>query len=81
MEYAALRLLAGDRAGYNQLCARLVERYGDNSDLDVAERLSRICTMAPGAVDDPARPLAWSVQVNPLRGGKRRLERGETSVA
>ena len=60
LEYASLRLLAGDSAGYKRLCARLVERYGDTSDVEIADKLSHICTLAPGAVDDPARPVAWS---------------------
>ena len=60
MEYASLRLLTGDPAGYRRLCTRLVERYGDTSDPDVASALSRVCTLAPGAVADPARPVAWA---------------------
>jgi hypothetical protein len=44
MEYASLRLLAGDSAGYKRLCARLVERYGDTSDLGIVDNLSRVCT-------------------------------------
>src|SRR5262249_59210984 len=63
MEYASLRLLAGDSAGYKRLCARLVERYGDTSDLGIVDNLSRVCTLAPGAVDDPAWPVAWSDHV------------------
>jgi hypothetical protein len=40
MEYASLRLLAGDSAGYKRLCARLVERYGDTSDLGIVDNLA-----------------------------------------
>ena len=60
LEYASLRLLAGDSAGYKRLCARLVERDGDTSDLGIVDNLSRVCTLAPVAVDDPAWPVAWS---------------------
>jgi len=63
LEYASLRLLAGDSAGYKRLCARLVERYGDTSDLGIVDNLSRVCTLAPGAVDDPAWPVAWSEHI------------------
>jgi tetratricopeptide (TPR) repeat protein len=60
LEYASLRLLAGDPAGYRRLCTRLVERYDDTSDLDRAYALSRVCTLAPGAVADAGRPIAWA---------------------
>jgi hypothetical protein len=42
LEYGSLRLLAGDSAGYKRLCARLVERYGDTSDLGIVDNLSRV---------------------------------------
>jgi len=54
LEYASLRLLAGDPAGYRRLCARLVERSGDASDLGIVDNLSRVCTPASEAVRDPA---------------------------
>jgi hypothetical protein len=57
LECASLRLLAGDSAAYRRLCARLVERYGDTSDLGIVDNLSRVCTLAPEAVHDPARPV------------------------
>jgi hypothetical protein len=59
LEYASLRLLAVDPAGYRRLRARLVERYGDTSDLGIVDNLSRVCTPASEAVRDPARPVAW----------------------
>jgi tetratricopeptide (TPR) repeat protein len=60
LEYACLLLLTGDTAGYRRLCAKLVERYGNTTDFDEAHNLSRVCTLAEGAVADPARPVAWA---------------------
>jgi tetratricopeptide (TPR) repeat protein len=60
LEYACLRLLAGDPAGNKQLCRRLAERVGDSADLDVVHELCRVCTLGPGGLDDPAQAVAWS---------------------
>jgi serine/threonine protein kinase/Flp pilus assembly protein TadD len=60
LEYASLYLLAGDTPGYRRLCARLVEKYGKDSDVDIAQNLSRVCTLAEGAVAESELPLAWA---------------------
>ena len=60
LEYACLQLLNGDTAGYRRLCTRLAEQYGNTSDLMEACALSRVCTLAEGAVADTARPIAWA---------------------
>jgi tetratricopeptide (TPR) repeat protein len=52
-EYAALLLLSGDRPGYAQACARMVERCGKAADLR-AGHVARACTLAPNAVAEPA---------------------------
>jgi tetratricopeptide (TPR) repeat protein len=67
LEYASLLLLTGDTAGYRRLCARLVERYGNTTEFDEAHNLSRVCTLAEGAVADPARPVAWAELVTEHR--------------
>jgi serine/threonine protein kinase/Flp pilus assembly protein TadD len=54
-EYAAALLLSGDRAGYRQACARLVERCGKASELR-PYHVARACTLAPDAVADAAAP-------------------------
>jgi serine/threonine-protein kinase len=54
-EYAALRLLSGDRQGYAATCARMVERNGKATDLR-AYHVARACTLAEGAVADAELP-------------------------
>jgi tetratricopeptide (TPR) repeat protein len=48
---ALLRLHTGDRDGYRQGCARLLDGLGGSSDGGVAA----ICSLAPDAVADPTR--------------------------
>jgi tetratricopeptide (TPR) repeat protein len=54
-EYAAVRLLAGDRPGYAKACAHMVERCGKASNLR-AYHVARACTLAPDAVEDLSLP-------------------------
>jgi tetratricopeptide (TPR) repeat protein len=54
-EYAAVLLLSGDRAGYRRACAHMIERCGKARDLR-AYHVARACTLAPGSVEDAARP-------------------------
>jgi eukaryotic-like serine/threonine-protein kinase len=58
--YAGALLLAGDMKGYQQLCARLIERGDNLKAVNQPGRKSflvaRICLLAPDAVADPARP-------------------------
>jgi serine/threonine protein kinase/tetratricopeptide (TPR) repeat protein len=60
LEYACVQLLAGDRAGYQQYCARLVKRFGDTNDPGIARMLSRVCTLAPGSGPDVLRLVEWA---------------------
>jgi serine/threonine protein kinase/Flp pilus assembly protein TadD len=60
LEYASLQLLTGETSGYRKLCARLTEQYGNDPDLWTNLVNSRVCTLAEGAVADPARPVAWA---------------------
>jgi tetratricopeptide (TPR) repeat protein len=54
-EYAAVRLLSGDRAGYREACARMVGHFGETPQLR-AYHVARACTLAPDSVPDPAAP-------------------------
>ncbi len=54
-DYAALLLLSGDRPGYAEACARMVECCGKAVNLR-AYHVARACTLAPGAVPDPSVP-------------------------
>jgi serine/threonine protein kinase/Tfp pilus assembly protein PilF len=57
LDLAALRLLTGDEAAYRDLCAEAMNGYGEVDDAFSAHLLSRICTLAPGAVADGSVPV------------------------
>ncbi|HEV3345318.1 MAG TPA: tetratricopeptide repeat protein [Pirellulales bacterium] len=54
-DYAALLLLSGDRPGYAEACARMVECCGKAVNLRTYH-VARACTLSPGAVPDPLVP-------------------------
>ncbi len=54
-EYAAVLLLAGDRAGYTNACSHMVEQCGIAPNLR-AYHVARACTLAPDAVADASLP-------------------------
>jgi tetratricopeptide (TPR) repeat protein len=54
-EYAAVLLLSGDRPGYARACAHMVARC-EKAPSPRAYLVARACTLAPGAVADPALP-------------------------
>ncbi len=54
-EYAAVLLLSGDRRGYEDACAHMVERCGKAPVLR-AYHVARACTLAPDAVADASLP-------------------------
>jgi hypothetical protein len=54
-EYAAVLLLSGDRQGYTNACARMVESCGKAPFLR-AYHVARACTLAPDSVADAALP-------------------------
>jgi serine/threonine protein kinase/tetratricopeptide (TPR) repeat protein len=56
-ELATLRLLMGDRAGYRELCARVVELPIDTDNAFVGSTLARTCTLTPDGVSDWSIPL------------------------
>jgi tetratricopeptide (TPR) repeat protein len=65
-EYAAVLLLSGDRPGYAQACAHMVERCGQ-PDGPRAYHVARACTLGPDAVADaslPSRLAAPELQSN-----------------
>jgi WD40 repeat protein/tetratricopeptide (TPR) repeat protein len=61
-EHACALLVAGDQAGYRQLCKRLVERAGSNPDPFTAFVLARTCSAGPGGVAEPQRVVRWGEQ-------------------
>jgi len=54
---APLRLLAGDDAGYRDLCTNFISKQAQIDDPITASALTRACTLTPSAVSD------WSVPV------------------
>jgi serine/threonine-protein kinase len=54
-EYAAVLLLCGDRPGYANTCAQMVQQYGPTPNLR-AYHVARACTLAPDAVTETSRP-------------------------
>jgi hypothetical protein len=56
-----LTLRKGDLAGYRALCSEMVRRFEQEGTTAKAPweaaTITRLCTAAPGAVDDPKRPL------------------------
>jgi serine/threonine-protein kinase len=54
-EYAAVLLLARDRAGYDQACAHMIEKCGKPGG-PRAYHVARACTLAPDAVADAGLP-------------------------
>src|SRR5262249_38609819 len=49
--HALLCLRAGDREGYRQACARLLELAGATPDAAAANTVAWACALAPGAAD------------------------------
>jgi WD40 repeat protein/Flp pilus assembly protein TadD len=64
--HALLRLRAGDRASYRRICAALVSGTQRTSSA-----FGKVwpCVLAPGAVDDPERPVRLAEQA--VKGGLR----------
>jgi tetratricopeptide (TPR) repeat protein len=58
-EYAALLLLSGDRRGYAQACAKMVERCGKDKG-PRSYLVARACTLAPDAVADMSVPVSFA---------------------
>jgi WD40 repeat protein/tetratricopeptide (TPR) repeat protein len=54
---AWLRVRAGDRAGYRQVCAAALERLGKTEDDDAAGSVAWTCALAADAVPDYRKPI------------------------
>jgi hypothetical protein len=66
-EYAAVRLLSGNRDGYRADCARMVKRCGKVPMLS-SYFVARTCTLAADSVKDPAQPARlaeFELKANP----------------
>ncbi|MCI0456462.1 MAG: hypothetical protein L0Z62_05720 [Gemmataceae bacterium] len=59
-QQAALRLHLGDHAGYERVCAGILEREGWTTNWTVAVAFALGCTRGPQAVVEPARVLQWA---------------------
>jgi serine/threonine protein kinase/Tfp pilus assembly protein PilF len=53
--HASLRLYVGDEAGYRQVCARMLDKFGQTTDPSTGVLLARACTLGPNAIDDYSR--------------------------
>ena len=51
-DHACLHLALGNWDEYRAICRRLVERFGDTREPDVAEAVAKACLLCPDAVDD-----------------------------
>jgi WD40 repeat protein/serine/threonine protein kinase/regulator of sirC expression with transglutaminase-like and TPR domain len=54
-EYAHARLEAGDKEGYRQVCARMLEHSATTADPSTHFLMAWTCGLAAGALDDPAQ--------------------------
>jgi DNA-binding beta-propeller fold protein YncE/tetratricopeptide (TPR) repeat protein len=69
-EYAALRLIAGDRTGYEDFLRQARNRAGDTSDPFVAYILARTCSLTARPGVDPGQVTRWAESaVTRDRGG------------
>jgi len=57
IELGALQLLAGDQAGYRDLCAAIVKDPLESSNPMTAAGMTRACVLTPDAVSDWSFPL------------------------
>jgi hypothetical protein len=66
---ALVRLAAGDRDGYQHLCADLLKRFGQAADVATLRSVCRTCTLAANGVADPARLLPLCAKADSLTRG------------
>jgi WD40 repeat protein/Flp pilus assembly protein TadD len=59
-EHACLRLLTGDRAGYEGYCRWMVGLAGPTQDPVTAFELARVCTLTQPPQAEPARLIDWA---------------------
>jgi WD40 repeat protein/serine/threonine protein kinase/tetratricopeptide (TPR) repeat protein len=55
--WAVVLLESGDRAGWRDVCAALLDRFGGTIDPTAAVEVARSCALGPGAAADPAVPV------------------------
>jgi serine/threonine protein kinase/tetratricopeptide (TPR) repeat protein len=58
--HAVLRLHMGDTQGYRHVCERMLERFGQNSDPELAYELAHSCLLVPDPVVHPQRLLRFA---------------------
>jgi serine/threonine protein kinase len=64
---APLLVASGDLEGYQQLCRRIVARFGETSALAVADRMAKDCLILPSAGVD-LKPVAVMAEVAVSKG-------------
>jgi serine/threonine protein kinase len=64
---APLLVASGDLAGYQQLCRRIVARFGGTSSLPVADRMAKDCLILPSAGVD-LEPVATMAEFAVTQG-------------
>jgi len=67
--YAPILLLTGDVAAYRQVCAQVLDQFGDTTDARTAYLVARIGGLGPDAVSDPdllVRLADRAVQAEPV---------------
>ncbi len=52
MQHAWLRLYVGDREGYRRVCAAMLDKFGQTTDLGTMGDIAAACTAGPNAVDN-----------------------------
>jgi tetratricopeptide (TPR) repeat protein len=68
-EYAAVQLLAHDRAGYRKACAHMLARCQPQGPMR-PYLVARACTLADDSTDDPERPLLLTCKELTLHQGE-----------
>jgi WD40 repeat protein len=61
-EHAYLRLQIGDVQGYRQLCARMLERFGQGGNPNEIAMLAHTCVLGPDALDEESRVMELAKQ-------------------
>jgi len=57
-QHALLTLAAGDRDGYQRVCAKMLARFGESDQVQVANTVAWTCSLGPVSVADLSRPVA-----------------------
>jgi hypothetical protein len=62
-------MASDDGQGYQRLCRRLVQQYGDTTDTELAREVSYLCSMGPAALDHYSPCVALAERAVAAKGG------------